>query len=118
MGGAWKRIIRTIKRILNALLLPVQQMLTDDSLITVLAEVKSIINSRPLTMGKWPIGKVIQTFPDKSRRVRQVLMQTQFNTLFRPVTKLCEFLPEELCVYVLGLAFFFSVIVCLLILLV
>ena len=49
-----------------------QQTLTDDSLITVLAEVESIINSRPLTMEKWPIGKVIQTFPDKSRRVRQV----------------------------------------------
>ena len=43
---------------------------------------------------KRPMGKVIQTFPDKSRRVRQVLVRTQFNTLLRPVTKLCKFLPE------------------------
>ena len=184
MGGAWERIIRTIKRILNALLL--QQTLTDDSLITVLTEVESIINSRPLTpvvmdpsadepltpnhlllarspqdsssigvftkkdnytrkkwrqvqyvvdqfwlrwrkeylqtlqarqkwtkiqpnlavddlvlvndqafpRGKWPMGKVIQTFPDKSGHVRQVLVRTQSNTLLRPVTKLCKFLPE------------------------
>ena len=42
MEGAWKRIIGTIKQILNALLS--KQTLTDDSLITVLAEVKSIIN--------------------------------------------------------------------------
>ena len=47
MGGAWERIIRTIKRILNALLL--QQTLADNFLSTVLAEVNSIIISRPLT---------------------------------------------------------------------
>ena len=47
MGGAWERIIRTIKRIPNALLL--QPTLTDDSLITVLAEIGSIVNSRPST---------------------------------------------------------------------
>ena len=47
MGGARERIIRTIKRMLNALFL--QQTFTDDSLTTVLAKVEFIINSRPLT---------------------------------------------------------------------
>ena len=40
------------------------------------------------------MGKVIQTFPDKSERVQQVLEQTQFNALLRQLTKLCKFLPE------------------------
>ena len=42
---------------------------------------------------KWPMGKVMQIFPEKSRRVRQVPVRTQFNALLRPVTKLGKFLP-------------------------
>ena len=47
MGGIWERVIRSIKRILSALL--TSQPTTDDSLITLFSEVESIVNSRPLT---------------------------------------------------------------------
>ena len=53
-----------------------------------------LVNDQAFPRGKWPMGKVIQTFPDKSGHVRQVLVRTQSNTLLRPVTKLCKFLPE------------------------
>ena len=46
-GGVWERQIRTVRKLLFALLK--QQTLTDESLQTLLCEVESIINSRPLT---------------------------------------------------------------------
>ena len=46
-GGSWERLIRSIRRILAGLLK--EQTLTDDSLRTLLSEVESILNSRPLT---------------------------------------------------------------------
>ncbi|TWW61444.1 hypothetical protein D4764_04G0000910 [Takifugu flavidus] len=46
-GGIWERQIRTVRRILGALLK--EQTLTDDSLQTFLCEVESIINGRPIT---------------------------------------------------------------------
>ena len=46
-GGAWERQIRTIRKILNSLL--TQQTLDDDGLHTLMCEVESILNSRPLT---------------------------------------------------------------------
>ena len=47
MGGAWERIIRSIRKILRALLR--QQLVTDEMLQTLMAEVAGILNSRPLT---------------------------------------------------------------------
>ena len=47
MGGIWERVIRFIKRILQVLLQ--QQVVTDDLLLTLFAEVEFIVNSRPLT---------------------------------------------------------------------
>ena len=47
MGGAWERIIRSIRKILKALL--GQQLVTDEMLRTLMAEVAGILNSRPLT---------------------------------------------------------------------
>ena len=47
MGGIWKRVIRSIKRILQVLLQ--QQVVADDLLLTLFAQVEFIINSRPLT---------------------------------------------------------------------
>ena len=47
MGGAWERIIRSIRKILKALL--GQQLVTDEMLQTLMAEVAGILNSRPLT---------------------------------------------------------------------
>jgi len=47
MGGVWERQIRTIRRILKALLK--EQLVTDEALVTLMAEVESIVNSRPIT---------------------------------------------------------------------
>ncbi len=45
-GGAWERMIRTIRKIFQNLL--GRQILNDEGLLTFIAEVESIINSRPL----------------------------------------------------------------------
>ena len=47
MGGVWERMIQTAKRVLKALLK--EQIVTDEVLSTVMAEVVTIVNSRPLT---------------------------------------------------------------------
>ncbi len=46
-GGVWERQIRTLRRILNSLLK--EQTVNDDCLLTIMCEVESIINGRPLT---------------------------------------------------------------------
>ena len=46
-GGVWERCIRTVQKVLNAILN--QQILDDEGLTTLLCEVESIINSRPIT---------------------------------------------------------------------
>lgn len=51
MGGVWERVIGMTRRILDSLLLDVPgQSLTHEMLITFLAEVTAIINSRPLVL--------------------------------------------------------------------
>jgi len=57
MGGIWERVIRSVKKILFALLS--EQRLTDESLETLLTEVEYILHSRPLTpvvMDSWVSG--------------------------------------------------------------
>ena len=49
MGGVWERLIRTIRKTLNPLLIDHGTRLTDELLRTFLCEVEAIINSRPLT---------------------------------------------------------------------
>ena len=46
MGGAWEWMIRSVRRILSITFK--DQVLTDDTLLTVMIEIESIINSRPL----------------------------------------------------------------------
>ena len=46
MGGSWERQIRSIRRILSTVLQ--SQLVFDDELSTSLAEIKGILNSRPL----------------------------------------------------------------------
>ena len=47
MGGAWERLIRTIRRVMLAVL--DNTRLTDEILETVFCEIENIVNSRPLT---------------------------------------------------------------------
>ncbi|KXJ13779.1 hypothetical protein AC249_AIPGENE13314 [Exaiptasia diaphana] len=49
MGGSWERQIRTIRSILRSLMHDFGHAIKDESLRTLLTEVESIINSRPLT---------------------------------------------------------------------
>ncbi|KAK2557870.1 hypothetical protein P5673_019847 [Acropora cervicornis] len=46
-GGTWERCIRTVRKVLNALVR--EQVLDDEGLATLMCEVESIANSRPLT---------------------------------------------------------------------
>ncbi|KAJ8353330.1 hypothetical protein SKAU_G00208970 [Synaphobranchus kaupii] len=46
-GGVWERQIRTVRRILSSLMK--EQAVNDDSIQTIMCEVESIINGRPLT---------------------------------------------------------------------
>jgi len=49
MGGSWERIIGIVKRILDSMLVTnLVRMLTHEVLVTLLAEVTAIVNSRPL----------------------------------------------------------------------
>ena len=50
MGGVWERQIRTTRRILDTLLREHGSSLDDESLQTLMCEVESISNSRPLTV--------------------------------------------------------------------
>lgn len=47
-GGSWERMIGVSRRILDAMILKEKNRLTHDSLVTLMAEVCAIINSRPL----------------------------------------------------------------------
>ncbi|XP_068227993.1 uncharacterized protein [Palaemon carinicauda] len=49
MGGCWERKIRTVRKVLSALVKEFGERLNDESLRTLLCEVESIVNSRPLT---------------------------------------------------------------------
>ena len=46
-GGVWERCIRTVRKVMKALLR--QQVLDDESLNTLMCEVESIVNGRPIT---------------------------------------------------------------------
>ncbi len=50
MGGVWERMIRTVRSVLNGLLTQHASQLDDELLHTLMVEVESIVNSRPLTL--------------------------------------------------------------------
>ena len=57
-GGAWERLIRTVRRVLESTM--GKQILTDDTLATLLCEAEMAVNSRPLSIitsdpGDWKI---------------------------------------------------------------
>ena len=47
MGGVWERAIRSVRRVLNAILR--NQTIDDEGLLTLMCEVEAILNARPLT---------------------------------------------------------------------
>jgi hypothetical protein len=47
VGGVWERMIRSIRKILRSLM--TDQLVNDETLATILAEVEKILNDRPLT---------------------------------------------------------------------
>jgi len=50
MGGVWERLIRTVKRVLLGLLVEnISTRMTDEMFQTLMCEVESIVNGRPLT---------------------------------------------------------------------
>ena len=50
MGGVWERKIRSAHAILSSLLSTHGKLLGKESLLTLVAETKGILNSRPLTV--------------------------------------------------------------------
>ena len=46
-GGVWERCIRTVRKVMNALMK--EQVLDDEGLNTLLCEMEAIINGRPMT---------------------------------------------------------------------
>jgi len=49
MGGIWERMIKSVRAILSGLLVQHGSQLNDELLLTLLAEVEAVVNSRPLT---------------------------------------------------------------------
>ena len=45
--------------------------------------------------GEWPLGRIIQVYPDDQGKVRQALVRTGRGTYRRPITKLCKILPAQ-----------------------
>ena len=48
MGGAWERLIRTVKKVMVGVA-GNQDRLSDEGLETLFCEIESIVNSRPIT---------------------------------------------------------------------
>ena len=47
-GGVWERMIRSVRKILGSLLR--EQLINDETLLTLITEVERILNDRPLTL--------------------------------------------------------------------
>ena len=48
-GGTWERLVQSVKRVFNGILIERNAGMTDEMLRTFLAEAASIVNSRPLS---------------------------------------------------------------------
>ena len=49
MGGVWERLVRSVKQVMSGLMGEKEKVLTEPQLYTLLTEVESILNTRPLT---------------------------------------------------------------------
>ena len=61
-GGIWERQIRTVRKIMSALVK--QQLLTDDSLSTLFCEIEAIVNNRPITTVQGSAGDLDPLTPN------------------------------------------------------
>lgn len=75
MGGVWERLIRTIRRVLSALVR--NQVLDDEGLRTFMCEAEAIINARPLT-------RVSDDPQDLNALTPNHLLLLRSNTTFSP----------------------------------
>ena len=62
MGGAWERLVRSVKEILHMIMQ--DRVLTDSQFITLLTEVESILNNRPLTSASSDINDLEALTPN------------------------------------------------------
>lgn len=79
----WKRWIREYLPLLQE-----RQKWTQRRRSLVVGDVVVIMNSSA-PHGSWPLGKVMEIFPDKRGMVRSVKLKTKNSVIVRPVTKLC-----------------------------
>ena len=61
-GGVWERQIKTVRKIMSALVK--QQLLTDDSLSTLFCEIEAIVNNRPITAVQGSAGDLEPLTPN------------------------------------------------------
>lgn len=72
MGGAWERMIGVARSVLDSMLLGNSKNLTHEVLVTLMAEVSAIINSRPIT--------AVSTDPDDPVVLSPAMLLTHRNT--------------------------------------
>ena len=66
-GGSWERAIRTVKRILQAVM--PNTRIDNDALMTVFCEVEAVVNSRPLTEVPLEMGEDLPLTPNHLLRI-------------------------------------------------
>ena len=54
-----------------------------------------LIVNNSLLHSKWAMGRILETFPNKSGLIRSVSIKTQKSVLTRPISKLCQILKAE-----------------------
>ncbi|KAK3726366.1 hypothetical protein QZH41_006066, partial [Actinostola sp. cb2023] len=85
-GGIWERLVQSAKRALRVV--AGKQCVTDETLLTFMAEVESLLNGRPLTHVSSDY-RVVRPLPGDDGRVRAAEVRTSAGTYVRPVAKLC-----------------------------
>ncbi|XP_043198840.1 uncharacterized protein LOC122368706 [Amphibalanus amphitrite] len=96
-GGAWERLIRSVRKILSGLLR--EQTFTDETLTTFLCEVESIMNNRPLVPVTSDPRDDLPLTPNHLLHLRSVLlpasMVTDIDAFSKKNWKRASFLAEQ-----------------------
>jgi hypothetical protein len=45
--------------------------------------------------GHWPLGRILEVFPGRDKRIRVVRVRIANQTFIRPVTRLCLLVPSH-----------------------